>query len=117
MRERAFLPVFETQCLSHAMIWRLARASDQQHLAIGFRTQDHLFAIRQLIVFNFSMNWRFVGKIYVNKNNRTFGKFILLLTCFGLLQQGKKNRYYILILAVGSGRSIRCLDNLQLGQN
>jgi hypothetical protein len=51
-----FLPVFETQYSSHAMIWRLARAADQQQLAIGFRTQDHLFAIRQLIVFNFSMN-------------------------------------------------------------
>lgn len=38
------------------MIWRLARAADQQQLATGFRTQDHLFAIRQLIVFNFSMN-------------------------------------------------------------
>ena len=38
------------------MIWRLARAADQQQLAIGFRMQDHLFAIRQLIVFNFLMN-------------------------------------------------------------
>ena len=71
------------------MIWRSAGASDQQQLATGFHTQDHLFAIRQLIVFNFLMNWRFAGKIYVNKNNRTFGKFILLLTDFGLLQQGQ----------------------------
>ena len=38
------------------MIWRLARAADQQQLATGFRMPDHLFAIRQLIVFNFSMN-------------------------------------------------------------
>jgi hypothetical protein len=50
------LPVFETQYSIHAVIWRLARAADQQQLATGFRTQDHLFAIRQLIVFNFSMN-------------------------------------------------------------
>ena len=70
------------------MIWRLARAADQQQLAIGFRTQDHLFAIRQLIVFNFLMNWWFLRKIYVNKNNRSLGKFILLLAGFGLLQQG-----------------------------
>jgi len=56
-------------------------------------------------------------KIYVNKNNRTFGKFILLSTGFGLLQQGPKNRYCVFILEVGSGRSIRCLANLQLGKN
>jgi hypothetical protein len=86
-------------------------------LSPRFRTQDHLFAIRQLIMFNFSINWRFTAKIYVNKNNRTFGKFILLLMGFGLLQQGQKNRYCMLILEVGSGRSIRCLANLQLGQN
>ena len=70
------------------MIWRLARAADQQQLATGFRTQDHLFAIRQLIVFNFLMKWWFLRKIYVNKNNRSLGKFILLLAGFGLLQQG-----------------------------
>jgi len=34
------------------------------------------------------MNGGFSGKIYVNKNNRPFDKFILLLTRFGLLQQG-----------------------------
>jgi hypothetical protein len=51
-----FLPVFETQYSSHAVIWGLACAADQQQLATGFRIQDHLFAIRQLIVFNFSMN-------------------------------------------------------------
>ncbi|MDC0649429.1 hypothetical protein OAQ37_02850 [Alphaproteobacteria bacterium] len=95
----------------------MARASDQQQLATRFRTQDHLFAIRQLIVFNFSMNWWFLGKVYVNKNKRTFGKFIFLLTGFGLLQQGQKNRYCVFILEVGSRRSIRCLANLQLGQN
>ena len=78
--------------------------------------QDHLFAIRQLIVFNFSMSWWFSYQINVNKNNRTFGKFILLLTGFDLLQQGQNNRYCILLLEVGSGRSIRCLVNLQLGQ-
>ena len=80
------------------MIWRLARVSDQQQLATGFRTQDYLFAIRQLIVFNFSINWGFVGKVYVNKNNRTFDKFILLLTGRGPLQQGQKNRYCVCIL-------------------
>jgi hypothetical protein len=53
---RAFFSVFETQYSSHAVIWGLARAANQQQLATGFRTQDHLFAIRQLIVFNFSMN-------------------------------------------------------------
>jgi hypothetical protein len=52
----AFLLVFETQYSSHAVNWGLACAADQQQLAKGFRTQDHLFAIRQLIVFNFSMN-------------------------------------------------------------
>ena len=51
-----FLPVFETQYSSHAVIWGLACAADQRQLAAGFRTQDHLFTIRQLIVFNFSMN-------------------------------------------------------------
>jgi hypothetical protein len=56
-------------------------------------------------------------KIYVNKNNRIFGKFILLSTGFGLLQQGPKNRYCVSILEVGPGRSVRCLANLQLGQN
>ena len=50
------MPVFETQYSSHAVIWQLARAADQQQLATGFRMPDHLFAIRQLIVFNFSMN-------------------------------------------------------------
>jgi len=115
---RAFFCRFlRLKCLSHAVIWRLVGAPGQQQSAPRFRTQDHLFAIRQLIVFNFSMNWRFAGKIYVNKNNRIFGKFILLLMGFGLLQQGKKNRYCILILEVSSGRSIRCLANLQLGQN
>ena len=54
--EAGFLLIFETQYLSHAVVWRLARAQDQQQLATGFRTQDHLFTIRQLIVFNFSMN-------------------------------------------------------------
>jgi hypothetical protein len=39
------------------------------------------------------MNWRFLGKIYVNKNNRPFDKFILLLMGFVLLQQGQENRY------------------------
>ena len=117
MRGGIFLPVFETQYSIHAVIWRLARAADQQQLATGFRTQDHLFTIRQLIVFNFSMNWRFSRKVYVNKNNRTFGKFILLSTCFGLLQQGQKNRYCVFILEVGSGHSIRCTANLQLGRN
>ena len=63
------------------------------------------------------MNWRFSGKIYVNKNNRSFGKFILLLTGFGLLQQEQKNRYCVFILEVGPGNSIRCTANLQLGQN
>jgi hypothetical protein len=111
------LPVFETQYSSHAVISGLACAADQQQLATGFRIQDHLFAIRQLIVFNFSMNRRFSRKIYVNKNNRPFGKFILLLTGFGLLQQGQKNRYCVCILEVGSGHSIRCTANLQLGQN
>ena len=53
---RVFLPVFETQYSSHAVIWGLARATDQWQLATGFRMPDHLFAIRQLIVFNFSMN-------------------------------------------------------------
>tara|TARA_B100001059_G_scaffold50905_1_gene44268 strand:- start:143 stop:247 length:105 start_codon:yes stop_codon:yes gene_type:complete len=33
------------------------------------------------------MNWWFSRKIYVNKNNCLFGKFILLLMGFGLLQQ------------------------------
>jgi hypothetical protein len=61
------------------------------------------------------VNWWFAGKIYVNKNNRTFGKFILLLTGFALLQQVQKNRYCGFILEVGSGRSIRCLTSLQLG--
>jgi hypothetical protein len=61
-----FLPVFETQYSSHAVIWGLACAADQPQLATGFRTQDHLFAIRQLIVFNFLKNWRFLRKIYVN---------------------------------------------------
>jgi hypothetical protein len=106
------LPVFETQYSSHVVIWGLACAADQPQLTTGVRTQDHLFAIRQLIVFNFSMNWRFLRKIYVNKNNRTFGKFILLSTGFGLLQQGQKNRYSMFILAVGFGRSIRCLANI-----
>ena len=50
--------------------------------------QGQLFAIRYLIVFNFLMNWWFLRKIYVNKNNRSLGKFILLLAGFGLLQQG-----------------------------
>ena len=99
------------------MIWRLARASDQQQLVTRLRTQGHVFVIRQLIVFNFLMNWRFSGKIYVNKNKRTFGKFILLLTGFGLLQQGQKNRYCVSFLEVSPWRSIRCLANLQLGQN
>ena len=99
------------------MISGLVYAADQQQLATGFRIQDHLFAIRQLIVFNFSMNRRFSRKIYVNKNNRLFSKFILLLTGFGLLQQGQKNRYCVFILEVGSGHSIRCTANLQLGQN
>ena len=31
-----------------------------------------------MIVFNFLMNWWFLRKIYVNKNNRSLGKFILL---------------------------------------
>ena len=97
------------------MIWRLVSAADQWQLAPRFRIQDHLFAIRQLIVFNFLVNWRFAGKIYVNKNNRTFGKFILLLIGFALLQQGQKNRYCGFVLEVGSRRSIRCLANLQLG--
>ena len=112
-----FCRFLRLKCLSHAVIWRLAGAPGQQQSAPRFRTQDHLFAIRQLIMFNFSINWRFTAKIYVNKNNRTFGKFILLLMGFGLLQQGQKNRYCMLILEVGSGRSIRCLANLQLGQN
>ena len=94
------------------MIWRLAGAPGQQQLAPRFRSQDQLFAIRQLFVFNFSINWRLAGKVYVNKNNRTFGKFILLLMGFGPLQQGQKNRYYMLILGVGSRPSIRCLANL-----
>jgi hypothetical protein len=70
--------------------------------------QGHLFAIRQLIVFNFLISWRFLGKIYVNKNNRTFGKFILLLMDVGLLQQGQKNRYCVFVLEVGSRLSTRC---------
>jgi len=53
---RVFLPVFETQYSSHAVMWGLACAADQPQLATGFRTQDHLFTIRQLIVFNFLMN-------------------------------------------------------------
>jgi hypothetical protein len=61
---------------------------DQQQLATELRMQGQLFAIRQLIVFNFLMNWWFSRKIYVNKNNHSFGKFILLLMGFGLLQQG-----------------------------
>ena len=79
--------------------------------------QGHQFPIRQLIVFNFSMNWQFPCKFYVNKNNRTIGKFILLLAGFDLLQQRQKNRYCVEILEVGSGRIIRCLASLQLGQN
>ena len=79
--------------------------------------QGQIFAIRYLIVFNFLMNWWFSREVYVNKNNRTFGKFILLSTGFGLLQQRPKNRYCVFILEVGSGRSIRRLANLQLGQN
>jgi hypothetical protein len=51
-----FLLVFETQYSSLAVIWRLASAADQWQLATGFRMQDHLFPIRQLIVFNFSVN-------------------------------------------------------------
>jgi len=82
------LPVFETQYLGHPGIWRFERASDQWQLATGLCIQGHLFTIRQLIVFNFSMNWRFARKIYVNKNNCSFDKFILLLAGFGLLQQG-----------------------------
>ena len=115
MRGGLFLPIFETQYSSRVVIWWLLSAVDQWQLAPRFRTQDYLFTIRQLIVFNFSVNWRFVGKIYVNKNNRTFGKFILLLTCFALLQQGQKNRYCGFVLEVGSGHSIRWLANLQLG--
>ena len=61
---------------------------DKQQLATGLRMQGQLFAIRYLIVFNFLMNWWFSRNIYVNKNNRSFGKFILLLTGFRLLQQG-----------------------------
>ena len=112
-----FLPFFETQYSNHTVIWRLASAPEQQQLATGLRIQDYLFAIRQLIAFNFLMGWQFSHKIYVNKNNRSFSKFILLLTGFGLLQQGQKNRYCIYILEVGPRRSIRCLANLQLGQN
>jgi hypothetical protein len=56
MRGGLFLSVFETQYSSHAVIWGLVCAADQQQLATGFGMQDHLFAIRQLIVFNFSMN-------------------------------------------------------------
>ncbi|MBP07242.1 MAG: hypothetical protein CMH08_05055 [Marinovum sp.] len=80
------------------MIWWLASAPDQQQLATRLRTQDQLFTIRQLIVFNFLMNWRFLGKIYVNKNNQPFDKFILLLMGFVLLQQGQENRYCGVIL-------------------
>ena len=111
------MPGFEPQYSSPAVIRLLASALAQQQLVTKLRMQDHLFPIRQLIVFSFLMNWRFSGKIYVNKNNRTFGKFILLSTGFGLLQQGQKSRYSMSILEVGSGRSIRCLANLQLGQN
>ena len=117
MRGRVFLSRFESQYSSPAVIWRLASALDQQQLVTKLRMQDHLFPIRQLIAFSFLMNWRFSGKICVNKNNRPFDKFILLLTGFGLLQQGPKNRYCVSILEVGSGRSIRYLANLQLGQN
>jgi hypothetical protein len=60
------LLVFEAQYLGNAVIWCLVSAPDQQQLATGLRMQDHLFAIRQLIVFNFLMNWQFWRKIYVN---------------------------------------------------
>jgi hypothetical protein len=98
MKERAFLLIFEIQCLSLGVIWRLARASDQWQLATGLRMQGHLFTIRQLIVFNFSINGQVARKVHVNKNNCLFGKFILLLTGFGLLQQRQKNRYCMSIL-------------------
>jgi hypothetical protein len=86
----------------------LASAPDQQQLATGLRIQGHLFTIRQLIVFNFLMNWWFAREIYVNKNNRSFGKFILLLKGFGLLQQGQKHRYCRTFLEVGFGSGIYC---------
>ena len=37
-----FLPVFETQYASHAVICLLARAPDQQQLATRLRMQGHL---------------------------------------------------------------------------
>ena len=37
-----FLLVFETQYSSHAVIWWLARAPDQQQLATMLRMQGHL---------------------------------------------------------------------------
>ena len=115
MRGRVFLSRFESQYSSPAVIWRLASALDQQQLVTKLRMQDHLFPIRQLIAFSFLMNWRFSGKICVNKNNRPFDKFILLLTGHGLLQQGQKNRYCMSVLEVGFGHSTRCLANLRLG--
>jgi hypothetical protein len=109
------LPGFETQYSNPAVIWLLASALDQQQLVTKLRMQDHLFPIRQLIVFSFLMNWRFSGKVYVNKNNRPFDKFILLLTGHRLLQQGQKNRYSVSVLEVGFGRSTRRLASLRLG--
>jgi hypothetical protein len=82
------LPVFETHYSNHVAIWRLAGAADP--LAVSDKVSQLRLPLCDSAIdcVQFFDEWAVFRQDYVNKNNRPFDKFILLLTRFGLLQQG-----------------------------